>query len=102
MVIDSVFRYFLSLCRKTHIHPHPFRNFARKMRLLMHEHRGFFVIFAQGDGIFATKPRNTFWKAMENVLEGLVNKAIFLSKILKNICGKIWIIQKIFVSLQCK
>lgn len=23
MVIDSVFRYFLSLCRKTHIHPHP-------------------------------------------------------------------------------
>ena len=43
MVIDSVFRYFLSLCRKTHIHPHPdafslgillFLDFTRKKSAL--------------------------------------------------------------------
>jgi len=36
---------------------------------------------------------------MEKVLEGLVKKWLFLAKILKNICRKIWWFQKFFVSL---
>jgi hypothetical protein len=31
----------------------------------------------QYDGLFAGRPRNTFWKAMENVLEGLENNSKF-------------------------
>jgi G:T/U-mismatch repair DNA glycosylase len=41
--------------------------------------------FTQADAFFATKPRNTFWKAIEKVLEGFVKTGENMNDYLKTI-----------------